>query len=97
MWLGYKSHQWVTGITLVFKTMEIVEVLGKKGKKLQASSRGEASKGGEWTKQDAVSFWALGREAFLPYSSLCDFPWVPKGRFGTVLIQEGKGRAAKTQ
>ena len=36
-----------------------------------------------------------GQRSLSAYSSLLDFPGVPKGRCGTVLIQEGKGRAAK--
>lgn len=37
--------QEITGITLVFKAMEVDELLGKEEKRLHASSGGEVSKG----------------------------------------------------
>lgn len=50
--LQSRLHGWdrntlqeITGITLVFKAMEVDELLGKEEKRLHASSGGEVSKG----------------------------------------------------
>ena len=68
------NHTRVSGITLAFKTMEILELLGKKEKRLQASGRGKASEGWRRNQTGCWSFWSLGREAFLPTLASLTFP-----------------------